>query len=90
MIGHEKEPECELDKTKPVKKLLQHLSDKQLLHKASVISIQDFTPKQAPKVEESVIMVDYFNPTKQQKNKWEEYIEMKTEREKEEQQQQEK
>jgi hypothetical protein len=50
-------------------------------HKASIISVQDLSPVKAPKVEESVIMVNYFNPTQQQQSKWEQYIEMKTERE---------
>ena len=72
-----------MEKTKPMNKLIHNLSDICLVHKASVISVQEITPLQAPKVEESVIMVNYFNPTLQQQNKWEEYIELKTEREQE-------
>ena len=47
------------------------LKDRNNVHKASVISIQDLTPKGPPKVEESIIMVDYFNPDKKQLSKLE-------------------
>jgi len=45
------------------------------LHKASVISIQDVTPKGTPKVEESVVMVDYFNPNQKQLSQLEKFLE---------------
>lgn len=47
------------------------------MHKASIISIQDLTPKGQPKIEQSVVMVDYFNPDKKQLSKLEEYLEKK-------------
>lgn len=43
------------------------------MHKASIISIQDTAPKKPAKVEESVIMMDYFNPTKKQMTTLEEF-----------------
>ena len=42
-----------------------------------MISIQDVTPKGAPKVEESVVMVDYFNPNQKQLSQLEEFFEKK-------------
>ena len=47
------------------------------MNKASVISIQDVSPKGPPKVEESVIMVDYFNPDMQRMKQLEKMLENK-------------
>lgn len=75
------EPENELEKTKPTNKLLSAIKNRSNLHKASVISIQDVTPKGPPKVEESVVMVDYFNPDHKQLSQLEEFFEKKELRE---------
>jgi hypothetical protein len=66
-----------MEKTRPIKRLISTLLDRHPLHKASIISIQDPTPKQPPAIEESLIMVDYFHPSSEQKSKLEEYLENK-------------
>lgn len=53
------------------------MKDRDCLNKASVISIQDVSPKAPPKVEESVIMVDYFNPDMKRMKQLEKMLENK-------------
>lgn len=57
----------ELQKTRPVHRLLRAGPETLNSYKASLISIQSEGSGRSPKVEESLIVVDYFNPSGTQK-----------------------